>query len=379
MTMEDQAPASAAAPCGSPSPATAYERALGAARRFSAAALAPATRRAYAADLRAFAGWCAALEERPSTLPAEPETVAAFLSDSAERGLSVATVKRRAAAIARAHAAAGLPSPTGAALVSDALRGIRNQRALPARKKAAITEELLRAMTGETADDLRGCRDRAILLTGFGGAFRRSELAALQVAWLKRTSKGIVATLPRSKGDREGEGQQVAILRTGGRLCPVAALDTWLDRAGINGGPVFRGLFRKTKTEASERLAAGAMDGRSIARIVQRYARLAGLEPAGFGGHSLRRGPLTAAARRQASIWKMQELGRYRSLGMLSTMSSLTTSSRSTPWQASCLTSDGRRRPPAAAPPCPSRNLRRGGAGGLDPQPTPVATEPGTE
>lgn len=321
ISTEDQRPAGAAsAPIPAPSAAmtTPFERALGAARRFSAAALSPATRRAYTADLRAFTEWCASLEERPTTLPAEAETVAAFLSrESAERGSSVATVKRRAAAIAHAHAAAGLPSPTRAALVIDTLRGIRKERGLPARKKAALTENLLRAMIRQIPDDLRGCRDRAILLTGFAGAFRRSELAALQVAWLRRTSKGIVATLPRSKGDRADEGQQVALLATGGPLCPVAALDAWLDRAGIGGGPVFRGLFRKTRTEVSERLGAGAMDGRSIACIVQQRATLAGLDAARFGGHSLRRGPLTAAARRRASIWKMQELGRYRSLDML--------------------------------------------------------------
>ncbi|HUA78597.1 MAG TPA: site-specific integrase [Acetobacteraceae bacterium] len=316
------APAAGAAPPLIPPvperPPSAYERALAAARKFSAAALAASTRRGYRADWQAFTDWCAGLEERPSALPAAPETVAAFLSrESFERNLGFATVKRRASGIARAHAAAGLPAPTRAKLVVDTLRGIRNERALPPRKKKAATEDLLRAMIARTADDLRGCRDRAILLGGFGGAFRRSELAALEVAWLAWTPKGVVATLPRSKGDPEGEGQSVPLLRTGGPLCPVAALEAWLARSGITRGPVFRAIFRTTRTDVSERLASRALDGGSVARIVQRYARLAGENAAEFGGHSLRRGPLTAAARRRASIWKMQELGRYRSLDVL--------------------------------------------------------------
>jgi site-specific recombinase XerC len=321
MTTTQQPPAAgpAAAPIPSvpektPSP---YERALASARRVSAAALSPSTRRGYRADWRAFAEWCAGLAERPGVLPAAPETVAAFLGrESFERNLGFATVKRRAAAIARAHAAAGLPSPTRAALVIDTLRGIRNERALPPRRKKAATEDLLRAMIGRTADDLRGCRDRALLAAGFGGALRRSELAALEAEWLTWTAKGVVATLPRSKGDPEAEGQLVPLLRTGGPLCPVAALEAWLERSGITRGPVFRAVLRP-RAQPGERLAGRALDGRSVARIVQRYARLAGRDPAEFGGHSLRRGPLTAAARRRASIWKMQELGRYRSLDVL--------------------------------------------------------------
>src|SRR6185437_9957921 len=115
---------------------SAYQRALAAARKLSAAALAPSTRRGYRADWQAFTEWCSGLEERPSTLPARPETVAAFLGREAfERRRAFATVKRRADGIARAHARAGLPSPTRAALVVDTLRGIRNELALPPRKK----------------------------------------------------------------------------------------------------------------------------------------------------------------------------------------------------------------------------------------------------
>jgi integrase len=304
---------------GAPPVGSDYRDALATAESFAAAALSPATRRAYRADARVFVAWCSSLPERPSPLPASAETVAGFVADQAARvGRKLSTIERRLAAIRCLHVLAEWPSPTDSLAVAKTMAGIRNTLGRGgARKKRGATDDVLAAMVAALPDDLRGTRDCALLLAGFAGALRRSELAGLDVADLEEVAAGIVVTLRRSKGDQAGEGQIVGLPRADGPLCPVRALKAWLAAAGIVEGPVFRSIFRRTGGKASERIGGARLDPRSVARIVQKCAGAAGLPAAEFGGHSLRRGPMTTASRGDASIWKMKELGRYRSLDTL--------------------------------------------------------------
>ena len=155
-----------------------------------------------------------------------------------------------------------------------------------------------------------GRRDRALLALGFAGAFRRSELCALQVDDLVEVPDGLRVLIRRSKTDQTGEGQEVAIPR-GYKLRPVEAVQTWLAAAEISSGPVFRAVALGGKV--SDRVLADD----SASRIVKRYARWVGLEASTFSGHSLRSGFLTSAAESGASIWKLAEVSRHRSLGTL--------------------------------------------------------------
>jgi integrase len=163
-------------------------------------------------------------------------------------------------------------------------------------------------LCGET---MIGKRDRALLAFGFAGAFRRSELCALQVADLTETPDGLRVLIRRSKGDQEGAGQEIAIPR-GYRLRPVEALQTWLAAAEINEGPVFRAVTRGGRVLSADPLADD-----SAARIVKRYAERVGLDPAAYAGHSLRSGFLTSAAEAGASVWKLAEVSRHKSLDTL--------------------------------------------------------------
>jgi integrase len=143
-----------------------------------------------------------------------------------------------------------------------------------------------------TPDNLRGIRDRALLLVGFAGAFRRSELVALDVADVALTPEGLLLTLRRSKTDQEGAGRQVAIpFGSRAETCPVRALRAWLDATAITEGPVFRWVHGR-RSVSSMRLT-----GQSIALVVKKYAAAAGLNVADFSGHSLRAGFVTSAAR----------------------------------------------------------------------------------
>jgi integrase len=159
-------------------------------------------------------------------------------------------------------------------------------------------------------DTMIGKRNRALLCLGFAGAFRRSELCALEVADLTEVADGLRILIRRSKGDQEGQGQEVAIPR-GYRLRPVEAVQIWTAAAGITSGPVFRAVALGGK------VSVAPLAENSAARIVKRYARRVGLDPASYAGHSLRRGFLTSAAESGASIWKLSEVSRHKSLDTL--------------------------------------------------------------
>jgi integrase len=157
---------------------------------------------------------------------------------------------------------------------------------------------------------LIGKRDRALLALGFAGAFRRSELVALNVADLIEVADGLRVVIRHSKTDQEGQGAEIAIPR-GYRLRPVEAVQTWLAAAEISVGPVFRSvaLGGKVGTVALSPYAASLV-------IKQRIAAV-GLDPAGYSGHSLRSGFLTSAAEAGASLFKLTEVSRHRSLDTL--------------------------------------------------------------
>src|SRR4051812_44583080 len=187
------------------------------------------TRRAYAADWRTFTAWCDG--HQLASLPAAAETVALFLVDHA--GVRKAsTLQRYLVSIAHAHEAAGVDPPTTSPAVRAVWSGIRRQHGTAQVGKAPAQVDELRRMVATLGGDLRGLRDRALLLVGFAGAFRRGELVALDVADVAFTERGLVVTVRRSKTDQEGEGRQVGI-PAGQHVatCPLRALGDWLAEA----------------------------------------------------------------------------------------------------------------------------------------------------
>ena len=295
------------------------ERAAG----FAQAEKADATKRAYGSDFALFRGWCAG--RGVGALPASPESVAAFLACEAEKGIRPSTIGRRCAAIKYAHKLAGHAVPTDDERVKATVRGIRRTFGTAARKKTPATAEHIIPMALGTGAGLKGTRDRALLLVAFGdsvaaelqgalllgfaGAFRRSEFVALDCSDIEETESGLRVTIRRGKTDQEGEGAVIAIVR-GSIACPVAALAAWRHAAGITTGPLFRSIRKGGKVGA--RLSA-----QSVADIVKAHAENVGLDPALFAGHSLRAGFLTSAAKRGASIFKMMDQSRHKSVDTL--------------------------------------------------------------
>jgi integrase len=243
--------------------------------------------RVYRYALREFEHF--AQQRGAQALPASPSTVIEYLTALADAGAKVSTIEVKLAAIAWAHRTGGQPDPTVCEPVKAVMAGIRRELRRAPSKREPVTLDKLEAMLETLPDDLAGKRDRALLLLGFAGAFRRSELVALDVADLSIGTDKLRVVVAQSKTDQEGEGQNKTIPRIGGDLCPVEALEDWLDAAGIRSGAIFRRVGRWGNVR-DDRLTS-----QSVALVVKGAAKAAGLDWRSYSGHSLRRGFITEA------------------------------------------------------------------------------------
>jgi integrase len=283
------------------------------AEAYIGAARAPNTVRGYESDWRHFAGWCA--QRHAPSLPADPRLVALYLASLAEGRRQggvwiepprrVTTLDRRLSAIRHFHRTAGHELDTHDAVLRDTWRGIRRTLGVATRGKTPTVTEFLRAMVDTLPLSPAGVRDRALLLVGFAGAFRRSELVAIDHAHCALHRDGIIITIPFSKTDQEGRTEEVGLpYGAHPETCPVRALTDWLALAGITEGPVFRPITRYGH------IAPSRLTDRGVALVIKRAvaaardaalargnSALAGsMDPARYAGHSLRAGFITSAA-----------------------------------------------------------------------------------
>jgi integrase len=281
------------------------------AEAFVRAAKAPSTLRAYRSDWDHFFGWCR--QHTLCSLPASPETVALYLTALAATHRP-ATMTRRLTAITKAHAIAGQPSPATMQqpAVSETLKGIRRTLGTAQQTKAPLLTADVRRMVEALPDNLAGCRDRALLLLGFAGGFRRSELAALDVGDVLPIEDGLVVKLRRSKTDPEGKGRDVGIpYGSTPSTCPVRALTAWKTAARISEGALFRGVDRHGH------VGTVRLHKDSIGLVVKRAAEAAGLDPTKYAGHSLRAGLATQAYLNGAGELAIMRQTGHRSLAMV--------------------------------------------------------------
>jgi len=263
-------------------------------RDYLVASTAASTASAYRSDWRHFTAWCDGQDLE--SLPAAPETVAHYMAVLAETH-KPATLTRRAASISVNHQAVGYEPPTRAAVVQNVLKGIRRTKSTAPAAKAPLTVDDLRVISrNHLPNGAKGTRDRALLLLGFAGAFRRSELVGIDREHVEFVPEGVVITLLRSKTDQEGAGRKVAVpYGHHPETCPVRALTAWLAAAQITSGPVFRRVDRHGN------IGVARLTGKAVSLTVKHYMAAIGKDPAAYAGHSLRSGFATAAARGGAS------------------------------------------------------------------------------
>lgn len=248
------------------------------------------TLRAYEHDWKQFRTWCE--QHRLVPLPASPEAVILYATDlTRNQGKKWNTLSRRLAAISQLHQRAGFDSPTRAWAMKQFLAGLRRELGIaPVRKKPVLVADL-KQIVDELPDSLLGKRDRLLLLLGFTGALRRSELIGLNVENLEPAREGLIIHIRRSKTDQEGEGRKVGIPQgTDQATCPIKALEQWLAAAKIESGPVFRVMNRHGQVLPKR------LSGEGVAIVVKRAVAKLGYDLRLFSGHSLRAGLATSAA-----------------------------------------------------------------------------------
>lgn len=272
-------------------------------QRLVSASLSEGTKRGYQNDIAQFEEW-------GGTIPASPETVAAYLAYLSGTH-KTATIVRRVTALSKAHEATGAPNPTKSEIVKATMRGIKRTIGTASREAKPVLREDLFQMLDCMGNSTRDMRDKALLLLGFAGAFRRSELVGLDVADIEHVRQGIVVTLCRSKTDQNGAGRKIGIPFGRSKWCPVKQLADWLDHAKIETGPLFRGINRHGH------IAEQRLSGEAVCVIVKQRAEAAGFDPIGYSGHSLRAGLATSAAMAGASAWKIRQQTGHASDAML--------------------------------------------------------------
>ena len=276
------------------------------ARDYAKASTAENTNKAYAADWKHFARWCRLKGTDP--LPPSAELIGLYLTDLAaptgpSPALSVSTIDRRLSGLAWNYAQRGFNLDRKDRHIATVLAGIKRKHARPPARKEAILPEDILAMVATLPYDLRGLRDRAILLIGYAGGLRRSEIVSLDVGrddtpdsggWIEILDDGAVLTLNAKTGWREvviGRGSSE-------QTCPVHALEQWLHFAKINFGPVFVRTSRDGKRALEVRL-----NDKHVARLIKSTVRKSGIRAelpekdrlALFSGHSLRAGLASSA------------------------------------------------------------------------------------
>src|SRR5580658_7553448 len=279
------------------------------AREFARHSKAENTLRGYRADWRDFCGWSESHALSP--LPASPETVAAYIADCAGR-LKVGSIQRRLNAIAEAHKATGLDSPTSAGMVRNTIKGIRRALGTATAPKSPTLTDDIRAMVDATDSGIIGARDRALMLLGFAGAFRRSELVGLDITDCVFGKDGLTVTLRRSKTDQGGAGRKIGIpYGSNPETCPVRTVQAWLAEAGADAGPLFRSINQHGQVRADR------LSGIDVARVVKKLAVRAGLDAAKYAGHALRAGHATSAAIAGATERSIMNQTGHRSVQMV--------------------------------------------------------------
>lgn len=267
------------------------------------------TLRAYRADWADFVAWCA--QYRRPVLPASPETVAYYLAARSEE-LKTSTLQRRLAAIAEAHKAAGAEPPNKHAQVRLVWAGIRREKGVAQNHKKPTLTRDIRCMVESLPASLLGTRDRALMLLGYAGAMRRSELVGLDLSDVAITEEGLVIRVNKSKTDQEKKGRKIGIpFGEHVETCPVRAVLAWIEEADIDEGPLFRSVNRHGHVMDAR------LSGRAVANVVQRSLVAAGKSSRGYAAHSLRAGLITQAAMAGVSERAIQDQSGHKSLTVM--------------------------------------------------------------
>lgn len=259
------------------------------------------TRRAYRSDVEHYERW-------GGRLPASPEMVLAYLQAHAE-SLNPRTLARRLVALRHWHNYQNFDDPTRYPLIQKTLLGITRVHGTPKERARPITPQEVKLISVylKGRNTIVALRDRALILIGFFGALRRSELIGIHHEHLKWVDEGLDLLIPVSKTDQQHEGQYCAVPFGNSTVCPVGALTEWLEASAIENGPIFRPIT------STGNILPRSLTPLSVNHILKKAAKGAGInDPEQFSSHSLRRGLATSAARSGAPLQAIMRAGRWK-------------------------------------------------------------------
>jgi len=264
---------------------------------YASGARAASTQNAFESDWDDFVTWASLPHIQRQTLPADVDTLRAYISAMRDQGLKLSTIRRRLSSISQAHKLHNHPSPTDHALVEKTLMGAakaQHAQGVRTTKKKPVTTAMIKQWMATLDNSKISYRDKALILIGYAGALRRSELARIQYQDLEFTPDGLIITLRDTKTQKSAD-DFVGIPRTYTSTCPVAALETWLQVAEIDSGACFRTFYKGGRT-----IRFNSMSDMAVNRVVKKMVKVLGLDPDQYGGHSLRSGHITEATKRGA-------------------------------------------------------------------------------
>ncbi len=250
------------------------------------------TLRAYKSDFRDFGAFC--VKHGFKSLPSEPKIVSLYITHLS-KNFKISTLRRRLVSISMVHKLKGHYLDTKHPIIVENLMGIRRTKGSIQKGKKPILinhlKSIINVINNQKIDEIKKLRDKSIILIGFGGGFRRTELISIDYEDLEFVSEGLKITIKKSKTDQFGEGMIKGLPYFNNEIyCPVKNLKKWLEISNIKSGPIFR-RFSKGLSLIDKRLT-----DQSVVLIMKQYLSLAGIENKNFAGHSLRSGFATVAA-----------------------------------------------------------------------------------
>ncbi len=250
------------------------------------------TLRAYRSDFKDFASFC--VKHGLNSLPTEPKIVSLYLTHLSKNS-KISTLRRRLVSISMIHKLKGHYLDTKHPIIVENLMGIRRVKgSIQKGKKPLLINHLklvINVIDEQKIETIKKLRDKSIILIGFGGGFRRTELVSIDYEDLEFVYEGLKITIKKSKTDQFGEGMIKGLPYFANEIyCPITNLKQWLEISKIKSGPIFR-KFSKGLSLTDKRLT-----DQTVVLLMKKYLKLAGIDNKNFAGHSLRSGFATVAA-----------------------------------------------------------------------------------
>jgi site-specific recombinase XerD len=272
------------------------------------------TVRAYKSDFKDFGLFCA--QNGFKSLPSEPKIVSLYLTHLSTKEVKMSTLKRRLVSIGVIHKLKGHYLDTKHPIIIENIMGIKRRKgSVQKGKKPLLISNLkliINVIDKSTYEDIRKYRDRSIILMGFSGGFRRNEIVSLDYDDLDFVSEGLKINIKRSKTDQFGEGSVKGLpYFDNAQYCPVLSLKNWIEVSNISSGPLFRRFSKGSK------LSENRLTDQTVALLIKKYLKLAGIDNKNYSGHSLRSGFATTAAESGAEERSIMAMTGHKSTEMV--------------------------------------------------------------